>query len=113
MPGPEAKERRKFPRFSISLPLTYCNLSSKRINQAEIHNISEQGIGFVTNEELTPGTYLEIWINLPDNHEQIYLKGKVVWEQKLETNQYGIGINLVESRLKPIPIVLRAIQIKL
>ncbi|MBI5145073.1 MAG: PilZ domain-containing protein, partial [Candidatus Omnitrophica bacterium] len=112
MSGPEVRERRRVPRFSVSIPLTYYNFNSQKSNQGKLHNLSAQGIGFVTDEELAPGTYLEIWLEMPDNGEQIYTKGKVVWTKQLETNQYRVGINLEGFNLKPIPIVLRIIQVK-
>lgn len=113
MPDKEFVERRRFSRFSIAIPLTYCSLDSSKINQAQTHDISVQGIGFITNDELAPQTSLDIWLNMPDNAEQIHIKGEVVWSKKIGFNNYRIGISLRDSTLKPIPLVLRAIQTKL
>lgn len=109
----EFQEKRKYLRFTITIPLNHCRLDSGRIGKAQTKDISAQGIGIVTDEELAPKTLLDIWITMPDNGEQIHAKGEVVWVRKAGANNYHIGTNLKDSRLKPIPIVLRTVKTRL
>lgn len=113
MPKTEFKEKRSFPRFPIVIPLTYSILNSPKINQTQTQDISVCGIGFITDEELAPNTPLDLCLTMPDNGEQIHVKAEVVWSEKTAFNGYRVGVNLKDSRLKPIPLVLRIVQTKL
>jgi Tfp pilus assembly protein PilZ len=106
------RERRLVPRFSIDIPLKYLNATIHKVCQARTFNISSSGLGLATEEEIATGTVLDIWLSMPDNHEQIPAKGQVVWSKKVDQKNYLVGVSLSNYALKPIPIVLRAIQAK-
>ena len=106
------QERRQVPRFSIDIPLKYLNAAINKVCLARTFNISANGIGLVTDDEVAKGTSLDLWINMPDNGEQIPAKGEVVWSDRTDNNSYLVGVALKNSSFKPIPIVLRAIQAK-
>jgi len=112
MPEDNYKERRQFPRFSIDIPLKYLTAAVNKVCLAKTYNISASGIGLVANEELIKGTPLDIWLSMPDNGEQISARGEVVWSSRADQGNYLVGVSLKNAALKPIPIVLRAIQAK-
>lgn len=113
MPEQEFKERRKSPRFAVTISLDHSHLSPEEIKKARTKDISAQGIGLITSEELIPNIPIELWLNMPDNGEQIHVKGKVIWLMQIEPDNYRVGIDLKDTPLKPIPLVLRIVKTKL
>ena len=104
------RERRAFPRFPVHLALNCFDPYLRKEFQTETQNISAEGLCFETDEVLKLGNFLEIFLHMPDNNEEIHRIGKVVWSNMTESGKYRIGIKLEEPKLKPIPIVLRIIN---
>lgn len=103
-------EKRIFPRFTINIPLTFCELRSNTSFAGQTHDISTQGVCMLTERKVSSGSDLDLSLKMVDNNERIYVKGKVVWSCMLDSGKYKIGIQLEEPRLKPIPLVLRTIM---
>jgi hypothetical protein len=103
------EDRRIFERFPARLSLKFLDLDSNREGQAESCDISAKGIGLVTNEELSPNTALEMWLNIPDKGEPLYTRGEVVWSRMLEPSKYRAGIELEKADLMGMARVLRTI----
>lgn len=103
-------EKRIFPRFTITIPLTFFVQKSDKSFTAQTHDISTQGVCIVANEELPSGLDLDMRIQMMDNNEKICLKGKVIWSCMIDSGKYKIGVKLEEPKLKPIPLVLRTIM---
>jgi hypothetical protein len=107
------KERRVFARFPVKILLRYFNLNSLGEAHAQTQDISAKGICLVTREALAEDTPLDIWLQMPDNGEQIYIKGKVVWSNMIEPDKYRVGVNLENTELNPISLALKAIQVRI
>ncbi len=107
------KERRAFTRFSVKILLRYLNLNLTGAAHAQTQNVSAKGICLVTNEDLAAETPLDIWLQMPDNGEQMYVKGKVVWSNMVEPNKYRVGVNLENTELNPILLALKAIHVRI
>ena len=103
-------EKRIFPRFPVNIPLFFLQLASSNIYTAVTHDISTQGLCLVVDRQVLLGTELDIHLQMKDNNEKISLKGKVVWSDMVDIGKYKIGIQLEETKLKPIPLVLRTIM---
>jgi hypothetical protein len=110
MENPSFEEKRAFPRFPVTISLTYLDPNSNKVLESETHDISAQGLGIFTDEELPPGIYIDINLNMPDNGEKISHKGKVVWSKKIYPLKYRAGLKLEEPKIKPISLVLRIIN---
>lgn len=106
------EEKRKFTRFEVNLSLKNLNPMLKKEMYCYTHDISAKGIGILSNDAVSVGTDLEIWLYMPDNGEQIHTKGKVVWSNRIESGQYRAGIELDKEELQPIPLVLRTIRMR-
>jgi hypothetical protein len=106
------KEKRAFTRFPIRISLDYLDANSNKTSESETLDISAQGLGIITDEELPSDTYLQIVLKMPDNGEQISRKGKVIWSKKIYPLKYRAGIRLEEPKIKPISLVLRIINYK-
>lgn len=110
MHKPDFRERRSFPRFPISMSLAYSKLNSDKRASAHTHDISAQGSGIITDEELPTGSSLDICLTMLDDGARIYKRGTVVWSCQLDFNKYRAGVQLEKPCLKPIPLVLRTIR---
>jgi Tfp pilus assembly protein PilZ len=103
------EERRKFPRYEVSLFLKNSSLNSQKETEAYTHDISAQGIGLFTSKELPKGDSLDIRLYMPDNNEQVCTRGTVVWLSSVGPCKYRAGIKLEGAELKPVPMVLKTI----
>jgi len=113
MQGPDFQEKRSAYRFLVTNPLTYFQPSSRESIEAQSRDISTQGMGLFANEDLSPKTTLDIWINMPDSNEKIHIKAEVIWSNKVDSNKYRIGVCLRDSGLKLRQLILKTIQSKL
>jgi hypothetical protein len=109
-PYPQFKEKRLHPRFAVSIPVQYTDPSLNASFQTQTHDISEEGLGLITDKALNADTLLEICLRMTDNGQEIPAKGRVVWSKKLASDKYRIGLKLEGTKLKPIPLVLRILS---
>jgi len=113
MPKDGFTEKRKFVRFLISIPLKYAKADIKEPAGAATNDISAAGLGLVAAEKIPVNTPLNIRLTIPDNGEEISLDAEVLWSDSDGSGHYRLGLKLKESRLKPIPLVLRTINSRL
>lgn len=100
------EDRRLFLRFNIDLPLRYFNISLNKKGRASTRNISANGIGIITDEELPAHSLLDIWLDAPDTGEVLNTKGEVVWSRLLEPGKYLVGVKLLNVDLMVVWKVL-------
>jgi Tfp pilus assembly protein PilZ len=106
-------ERRKLPRYELALSCDETDLVTYREFHSITRDICEQGVGVTLGERLPLDTSVQVCLEMPDNKEQIYVRGKVVWITKLSENNFRAGILLDKFDLRPIPLVLRMIKFQL
>lgn len=104
----EMQDRRIFARFPTEIPLRVLDMNRGREGQAQTQDISAKGIGLLTNEELSPHTPLEMWLEIPDKGEPLYTRGEVVWSKSQGADEYRVGVDLERADLMGISRVLRA-----
>jgi hypothetical protein len=112
MPKEEFVEKRKFVRFLVSIPLKYAKLSIAPLEMktAATKDISAQGLGLITAEELPVNTPLRVSLTIPDNGEEIPLEAEVVWSRMSAEGLCSSGLAIKNTSLKPIPLVLRTLN---
>ena len=94
------EDRRVFTRIETRLPLRFKDLNQGKEGTAETINISANGLGLVTNGNLTIKTSVEMWIYIPDHHEPLHTRGEVVWSTDLADTKYRrIGVRLEKEEL--------------
>ena len=103
-------EKRKIVRFLISIPLKYAKVGLQQLTDAVTNDISAEGLGLITAEEVPVHTPLRLSLTMPDNGELIPLDAEVLWSKSQESGKCHLGLKLKNTRLKPIPLVLRAIS---
>jgi c-di-GMP-binding flagellar brake protein YcgR len=87
-------ERRKYPRFSIRLPVQYRNVKtlSEPYIGALTRDMGEGGIRFIGNEFLSLANRLVLTISLPAPAHPVKIISKVAWIRKVPMgDQYEIG----------------------
>ncbi len=113
MPEIYPQEKRKAVRFLIAIPLKCVKGKEKDLNSTCTHDISCQGLGLISSEELPLNTPLLICLKVPDNGEEIVLEAEVIWSMQIDASKYRSGLKLNNHPIKPIPLVLRTIYSKL
>ena len=109
-----SRERRSFARFPVKILLKYLNIELPGdTNHQRTDDISARGLCLLTNEELAVDTPLDIWLEMPDNGEQIYIKGKVIWSMMIRRDKYKVGVNLENTELNPILLALKTINVRI
>lgn len=93
-------ERRRYPRFSIDLPIEYYRLTSSEKRQARVSNISEGGLMIYVPEKLEIGQQLrvKIFFLAEPNLTAMEVIGEVVWVDLCleEGNEYRSGLKFIE-----------------
>jgi hypothetical protein len=103
------KEKRANKRFPISIPLTCCD-SFGNMGYTETRDISSGGIGIMSNADLPVGSPLEIFLQMPDNGQKIYRKATVIWSANIASGMFRVGVQLRDSILNPVALILRAVN---
>lgn len=101
------QDKRIFERFQVRFPLRFLDLKENRESEAEVFDISAKGVGMLTRQQLQPNSTLEMWLQIPDNREPLYTRGRVVWSRPQGTNEYRTGINLERADMMGLSRVLR------
>jgi hypothetical protein len=112
MPNTIFIEKRAFPRFQVNMPLVCSEANLNKQFYAHTHDISAKGLCAVVDRELLPDTFLDINIQMLDNDEQVYRRGRVVWSKRINSD-YKIGIKLEEPKLNSTMLVLRTINYRI
>jgi hypothetical protein len=94
MPRDTFQDKRLFQRIPLKITTRFLNTSTNKWNLAHTEDISANGIGIMTDKEISPHTPLEIWLPIPNKGEAYYTKGEVAWSRQLEPNRYHLGVRL-------------------
>ncbi len=101
------EDRRSFMRLARFLHLKIVNRDTNTEAQAQTHDISANGIGFITDMQLKTDANLELWIYGQDASEPLYMTGKVVWTKMVAPNSYRAGVCLDKIDFAGISRILR------
>jgi hypothetical protein len=85
---------RQFIRHPTSIPLDF-SVEDQQEDARSTYNISEGGVSFICNHKIEVGAAIKISIKTikPD----IELVGRVVWNNKLDTGGYLVGVKFTED----------------
>lgn len=102
------EDRRSFMRLARVLDVKVVNLDANTETKGQTHDISADGIGFITDVDLSVEASLELWLYIPDSKEPLCTKGKVVWTKMVAPNAYRVGVHLEKVDFAGISRILRA-----
>jgi len=110
MDDSQYREKRAYPRFPVSIPVTCCDATRDQQISAHTCDISAKGLCLLVDVAVPEGIHLDLSLQMLDDKNDICKKGRVVWSSKLESGKYRIGISLEDQKLEAVPIVLRTIM---
>lgn len=96
-------DKRAYTRLDITLDVSYKvkQKTEKLFISSLSKNIAPGGIGLFIQEELAPGTMLDLVIKVPGHNEICQATGEVIWNKKVEAKPgyYMTGIKFLEIDL--------------
>lgn len=93
------EERRVFARINLKVPLKFLDVQNNNVGSGQTLDISANGVGFITKEDLSTNSQLDIWIYVPDHHDPVYVKGEVVWQQQInDSEDKRVGVHIGKER---------------
>ncbi|MCM8780678.1 MAG: PilZ domain-containing protein [Candidatus Omnitrophica bacterium] len=110
MEQPEIVDRRLFHRIKADLSVKFLDLNSQKQGRAKTCDLSGNGIGLITEENLLPQTPLEIWFDLPGKTDPLYTKGEVVWSKMVNDQHYRVGVRLEKPEFICFAPILRYLR---
>jgi c-di-GMP-binding flagellar brake protein YcgR len=103
--GVLAVERRKYPRFSVELPLSYSRVNNKELLGGIVANASGGGVLVYLPERMEIGAVLKVEIIYLNGLELDAIKAiaKVVWSDlanrgSLEDHRYGLEFQYIDEK---------------
>jgi hypothetical protein len=103
------QDNRIFARQDVKFPIRFLDPNTGREGEAETTDISANGLGLVTEKSLAARTPLEIWLDIPDQHEPLYVRGNVIWAEDVGysgSGQQRVGVRLERAELMGLARVL-------
>jgi hypothetical protein len=105
------EDRRTYERFQLKLPLNCSQENSSEQSNFCAHDISAEGMGVISDKELSPGAEVSMSLHLPSSNKALSAQGKVIWSERLEDG-FRVGINLEQSGLMEVSTILRFLRAK-
>lgn len=94
------EDRRVFARTEAKIPLAFLVTNSGREGTAKTIDVSANGLGIVAEESLPVQAELEMWLNIPDHHEALHVKGVIIWSKEISGSaQQRLGVALQKPDL--------------
>jgi c-di-GMP-binding flagellar brake protein YcgR len=93
MANQDHNNQREFVRVPDASEVTYTVLATKQKKKNQVKNVSQTGICFVSEEDFTPGTMIDISIALESAEFSFTAQGIVRWSKEVVKNhRYEVGI---------------------
>lgn len=97
------KERRKYPRIELKLNAKYKVLDYEQAFQfTRTHNISAEGLCFESTDQLKPGIYVQLEVDLEDGNPPISMVAEIRWVTEIVLNKQQKYINGVKIMSMPL-----------
>ncbi len=95
-----SEERRKYPRYSIELPLEYWQ-TDDALHGGMVGNLSDGGLLIYSARDIPTGRELNVRVFFPNGYEfdGIRIIGKIVWKQPhydVDWTGYGYGFEFTQ-----------------
>lgn len=89
-------EKRKYIRFSVILD-AICRFGGAR-HKLQVNNVSKEGIGLVTREEIKEGQNIEMEMKIPGDNIPVIFEGEVAWTKTpgYDSSQYRSGVKFTK-----------------
>jgi hypothetical protein len=102
-------ERRKFPRFSVNLPVEYCKVDNSKGRPANTGDVSEGGLLLYVSEPLEIGQELSLKLFFTSERKlsSIQARTQVVWKDIRIGNDgvFRIGVKFVDISSESLTLI--------
>lgn len=100
-------DRRIFERVFVDSAVKLINLDRNEELDARAYDISANGLGVITKKPLIPGDNLELWVDISDNKEPLYTRGRAVWSKPQREGTYKTGVFLEKAAFMGVAHVFK------
>jgi hypothetical protein len=101
----DPRERRKFPRLLVDLPLEYRVMNAPYAQGGIVVNASEEGLLINSIKNMPVGTKLNVAVLFPEEYELAnfevlteIIRKELHWEEDWEGYQYGLKFTKILER---------------
>lgn len=103
--------QREFVRVPDASEVTYTVLSTKQKKKNQVKNVSQTGICFISEEDFSPETTIDISIALESAEFSFTAQGIVRWSKEIVKNRrYEIGIKFEDLPEQDMKRLINYIQ---
>lgn len=100
-------DQRVFCRFALDgVSVRFKDLRAGERGEVLCCDIGGGGAGMMSRCEIKPRTPLELWFDLPDDHDALHLLGRVTWTMP-DGDAWRLGVVFDRQRLLSLARVLR------
>jgi hypothetical protein len=103
------QEKRVFERFPARFPAKFKDTRDDYGTNVSLRDASAQGIKLITKERLFLHDSVSLEVKLPDNHDVITLRGRVVWVKRYEDVLWNVGVQFHKIDLVAISRIYKYI----
>ena len=68
----ENREKRRYPRVQISLPIEFADLSGKDYRNVEVIDLNATGLSFASGRGFPPGVVITVTFEIPEIQKKIH-----------------------------------------
>lgn len=105
----EFNDRRTFERFKLDFQLSCSQENSREEFHLCAHNISAEGMGAISDKELSPGVLVNMSFQIQGMNKEFPAQGRVIWSRKSKKG-FMAGITLERTRFMEISTILRCLN---
>ena len=85
-------DRRVFERIMARFPTKFKHTRNGYGTDVFLRDISAEGAKIISKEELSVDDKIDLLVDLPDKHEPVRLRGRVIWAKTVGANTWDAGV---------------------
>ena len=98
-------DRRLFQRIPVDFPVRFKTEGQE--GKGFCWDISAAGVGIFSQERLASRERLDLWLQIPDQHDPLNLSGEVIWVKETEPKTWRAGIAFSKIQLMALSRIFR------
>ena len=98
-------EARKYPRFELKINAKYKAVDAGEVHAALTRNVCAEGLCFFSDEQFSPGTQVELELDLVDKAPPVKINGEIKWSQAAGEGDKDAGKFMNGVRVLGVPKV--------
>ena len=95
----EPSDRRIFDRFPARFPAKFKDTRDDFGTKVSLQDASAGGVTFATTEHVYRNDSVALEVELPNSHDPLNLKGRVIWVKRMEAGMWEAGLEFYRPQL--------------